>query len=905
MYSPLPVAARRRDLLDLLTEDLAATLLALRELLPEYGDKHSQVLAIQARLKETNKQRMFNTISPEDYQRRVDTVRAACFELIKGLEEVDFEAPVSTKATAGKQGSVLYRVPHKMPIQKPSICLVRVAIDADALLEDIVIDDDIRLRERVQVSDMMRADLLDPENDVFSIRTLSAEEQLVREEGYTQWLFSVTPRIAGEHQLLIKVSMLEYNPQLGKYIPREVSILETVTIVTESAGLVIGEEEVPIKSTGERFALAGSTATWMGREETVPSSRTGSGMGRRAVTFFLVFLILGGSLFALVPSDTRDWLLTRYLENTPEAYTAYSKEHPKSKYRDDAFYLKALLTDLPIDYFTYLDSVGTMGKYQERVQQHLQVLESRHFDVLFRLPDTVKVRQFLWDFPLSERLPAVKQIVDNHTDLTTALPLIEAAYVRAAQTDPQPKRITAYLRDFPHSEHLNEVAAAAASRPEVLRAIQPDLERAMVQKIEQATRPAEAGAALLGLEIAGSPAGMDKAEKAVAQKPLVFQMEVQPQLRQVKELVKVKAGDRLPVAEEEKGKVNEEVEKVRPQILQRRIKEKKDDTDRSRLQKEAVKVPEPVHQQQEVEVKRDADGDGTPDQSDGCPNDKYKIRPGKCGCGMADVDGDGDKIPDCQDNCPNEIGDADHQGCPPPKPFSNDQPTPTDKSVIFQSMINNMVFVQRGSFTMGSPAGEENRLPDECEHTVTVDSFYLSKYEVTQQQWEAVMGSNPSDHKDCPQCPVVYVSWNMVQDFLKKLNAATGKKYRLPTEAEWEYAAKGGPRSMHYPYAGSRSLNNVGWYSENSGRAPHPVGNKIPNELGLYDMSGNVWEWCQDKYSAYPGCETIMSEGIGRVCRGGGYGNGSRICRSTGRDAGEPSYLGWNLGFRLACGALR
>ncbi|MEO6038027.1 MAG: hypothetical protein ABIQ93_06400, partial [Saprospiraceae bacterium] len=208
-----PLADLRRELQDILTEDLVAALLALKDLLPEQTSKHTQVLSLQARLNDANRERRRNTLSPDDYQRRVDTIRADSFDLIAGLEQADMEAPAASmpaRTTGGKQGSVLYRVPHKMPIRKPSICMVRVAIDADAILDDLVLDDDLRLRERVQVSDMMRADLLDPENEVFSIRALSAEEQLVRADGYTQWLFSVTPKVEGEHQLMVKVSMLEY-----------------------------------------------------------------------------------------------------------------------------------------------------------------------------------------------------------------------------------------------------------------------------------------------------------------------------------------------------------------------------------------------------------------------------------------------------------------------------------------------------------------------------------------------------------------------------------------------------------------------------------------------------------------------------------------------------------------------
>ncbi len=238
-----------------------------------------------------------------------------------------------------------------------------------------------------------------------------------------------------------------------------------------------------------------------------------------------------------------------------------------------------------------------------------------------------------------------------------------------------------------------------------------------------------------------------------------------------------------------------------------------------------------------------------------------------------------------------------------------------------QDLINNMVRIQGGDFTMGQP--DPNIGCDRCtkdeqpSHTVTLSSYNIGKYEVTQAQWQAVMGSNPSHFKDCgSRCPVEKVSWNDVQEFIKKLNRMTGKTFRLPSEAEWEYAARG-RRSDGYKYAGSDNIESVAWYTKNSydkGKShpdygTHTVGTKSPNELGLYDMSGNVWEWCSDWYDEnyYKNSPRNNPQGPSstqsfRVLRGGSWAAFNINCRVADRFRVRPvnNYSLYDVGFRLA-----
>ena len=212
-----------------------------------------------------------------------------------------------------------------------------------------------------------------------------------------------------------------------------------------------------------------------------------------------------------------------------------------------------------------------------------------------------------------------------------------------------------------------------------------------------------------------------------------------------------------------------------------------------------------------------------------------------------------------------------------------------------------MVFVEGGTFKMGSD--DSDAYDDEKPvHNVTLSSYCIGKYEVTQELWEAVMGTNPSYHLGARR-PVERVSWNDCQEFIRKLNSLTGMNFKLPTEAQWEYAARGGRQGLGYNYSRNYTVNDVAWYVDNSGRQTHDVGKKSPNHLGLYDMLGNVWEWCRDwkgSYSHIPDTDpTGPSRGTNYVVRGGSYSNAVSYCRVSLRFSSYPSSQDWTIGFRL------
>jgi formylglycine-generating enzyme required for sulfatase activity len=262
-------------------------------------------------------------------------------------------------------------------------------------------------------------------------------------------------------------------------------------------------------------------------------------------------------------------------------------------------------------------------------------------------------------------------------------------------------------------------------------------------------------------------------------------------------------------------------------------------------------------------------------------------------------DSDSDGISDAEDKCPNEYGTKENGGCAAPS-FA----TFTERR---GGLMMNMIAIPGGTYEMGCTAEQGGNCPsnEKPKHRESVSDFYMSETEVTQKQWRLVMGSDPEklDNTGCDECPVEALSWEDAQDFINKLNEQTGRnigtKYRLPTEVEWEYAARGG---QTYKYAGSNNINEVAWYYGNCQKSKqgkkgttHPVGTKKANGYGLYDMSGNVEEWCSDSYEGYPGSSGVPDY----TGRGGSWNSYSCYCRVS-HSLFESAFFDYGMGFRLA-----
>ncbi len=248
---------------------------------------------------------------------------------------------------------------------------------------------------------------------------------------------------------------------------------------------------------------------------------------------------------------------------------------------------------------------------------------------------------------------------------------------------------------------------------------------------------------------------------------------------------------------------------------------------------------------------------------------------------------------------------------------SNDEPDVVkDNQLVFtvNGVSFTMVKVEGGTFMMGAQGSYEIEYEKPVHEVTLTNNYYIGQTEVTQALWQTVMGNNPSffnegDYGTNLKRPVEEVSWNDCQVFISKLNELTGKTFRLPTEAEWEYAARGGNKSQGYKYAGSNTIEDVVWYYRNayyvnSIGTTHTVATKAPNELGLYDMSGNVWEWCQDWYRIYNSSPSVNpagpTSGDSRVYRGGSCIEYDWNCRVLSRSGLNPEFSSGYLGLRLA-----
>lgn len=567
---PLPQFKRQLEEMLLDLQHLVTAMQQLRDLLPEHSEKRVTVLTLMGRLNDANKKALRGTLDNTALQTEYNAIRADLSDFIQALEDVDFDANAkqentSAKASAVKQGSVLYRIPHTMPIGQETECVVRIALDEDAIVEEITIDSQTVLKGLSRVSDLMQVELADPAREpVFSIRSTSSAQQLITEEGYTQWFFYVEPLRVGTHPLEVKVSVLEL--AFNQVHRKELVFRETIQIITENnATQEEADESIPpsqppspaFKNAGQAFAFGDAPVGLMQESESpihkgaenLPSEpptpnesySSGGNKGLRTLALFLAFILLGSTAtWAFTPEETRDWWVASLLEDDREAYTAFLEKHPDSQYREKALFYRAERSEQLADLQEYQQEYGATGKYREKVAVRMAALETRAIDNIRQNPRRDNIRQFAADFPESNRLSEVKQAAEARADnRAELLAEVESAYINAARLHPTEQHIKNYLGDFQEHKKLADLADVVAASPSLRAKVQPDFEAAISRKVQAATNADEVREMLPVLEKMGSSNAAQKVEKMVAQNPqLKKQVKLQQQVRASSEVVR-------------------------------------------------------------------------------------------------------------------------------------------------------------------------------------------------------------------------------------------------------------------------------------------------------------------------------------------------------------------------------
>ena len=838
---------------------------ALKEKLPKGNPRYDLLLRIESEHNDLRELMIEGTISDENLRARNAQIEKRLIELLNLLSAADFDPETRhtriAKEQKIKKGHVLYRIPNKMQVKKEYRCLVRIAFTKEMVLSGLELDDDTEIRSEVRISDRMQVSLIDPQREpVFEIRTTSQSEQIIDTDEATEWRFFVMPLVSGKHFLELKVQIVFHID--GKDVVREKTLEESVVIVTEAPDVA---EEAPFKTAVGDLNVPGDLELFTPTNEGIKSKKGFLSGALRWMALSMALLMGFTSAYAYGPKSFQekiDWPITRYIKDSEEGYVNFLKDHEKSKHVETAVFrkAKAIERDLPsqpekaLDAMAvYLKDFSGTGKYLDEAYWTMGQLSQE--------PDYYQ--QYL---NLQGELP-------NDSAAKKAIATLEPRLWENVRAQNSVIQLDRYLRLYPSGEY----------RQEALR----QLTDSTVWQ-QPATLPP-------GIPVDTAKVNWQNRLQAYAKElPAEDTLAKQTLLARSENVVLPKVTTSAAVVKDNTDTKSTVPQEAVPETTPASTPTEVPTTEQT------TATPSTQGQQPASHPCPDADKDTICDDKDNCPETPNT--------NQADTDRDG--IGDACDDCPATKGIAELRGCPQKALVA------TASAASLADIATNMVRIPGGTFTMGCQEGRDTGCFDEEKpaHEVTISSFSISKYEVTQAQWRAVMGSNPSLNSGCDDCPVEQVSWNDIQEFLQKLNSQTGQNYRLPTEAEWEFAARGGNKSQGYLYSGSNTIGEVAWYVDNyeqgnthgARKATRPVGGKKPNELGLYDMSGNVYEWCSDWFGEDYYQKSAQQnprgpeEGTLCVARGGSWRGYPWNCRSAYRYGDMPTFRNNNFGFRLA-----
>ncbi len=835
------------------SEGLAFILESLKAILPEGAAKLADLEEIESAYKKWKISSLAGKMTEEEKEAAMDDMEQQASAFIEALEEADFETAEDAEEEEEedpklRQGQVMYQIPRKMQYEKETRCIVRISVEEIDILKDLQTEEDTEVREDLSVSDHMRVEIIDPFNgEAFAVRSTSEPVQYIGDDDFTEWRFFVKPlKKEGTHPLEIKVYIIV--TVNGRDQVREKTLDETVEIVTE-VPIEEEAEALPFRKTDKPFSLNSGNSGFTSSRSPISmgGKKTGSTMGGLAQAALALAFIAGINVFVYVffPStqDDYDWVPTVILGDE-QSYQDYADKHPESSHKEEALWKAATISDDVDAYHDYLEEYDDEGPHSPEAEEAMDRLAPKTWEDLFSDPNLVDIDRYLRLFP------------DGH-DREGAVDLLQDT----ANWHP------------PHRE------------------ITPRLAKDTVGMLDRLRPLVEPGL------------------------PDLFMRDNPP-----------------PPAEEdgndgENGGTALNNTNNNPGVGGNGDSNDPDNTDGtgSSTTPNIGGGNHPVNPNlRDDNTPENNSGEGNGDNSGDSNNNGPAVQDG----GQNNNNGGGNGAN------PDSLGLSDGGGGSgsnnDDNTTQNDPPAPPPISITMPDMAR----IPGGVFLMGCPEEAVSDCPEDQigGREVEVPSFYLGRTEVMNFQfaefltdqgnrveggvrWYEIDGEyaqieevGSGQYAAIPGYdyhPVTEVSWYGAKAYAAWLRSKTGRPFRLPSEAEWEYAARGGAYEIEIPYAGSDNANDVAWTSRNSGGQSHEVGLLGENQFGIHDMSGNVYEWCEDNWHPnYQGAPTDSrpwrSGSLDRVYRGGSWFMSPTFARVFKRRAYAPSTRDYRIGFRVA-----
>ena len=931
MNAPIKIEDLKQELKGWIPEGIGTTLQEMKHKLPASNQKYNELIQLEAKLKEVNRQHRSGMIDFETLQRTYANIRAALLELIDSLEPADFTISSATPKTQkkNKRGSVLYQIPSIMELNKETRCRVRLAYLEELLLENIEITEDTRIQS-IRIAEVMAVELLDPSpQPAFQVRNISKPEQFLDEDDYNEWLFYVKPLKEGVFPLMLKVCVIE--EVRGRERVREIVLEEKVEIVTAAS-----KQDTPFQTTDYQFSKVPSKAQISPAAPQTATNRSLNTFRKYGAVLALLLVFSIGAWAVDAPREIA-WQVAQS-KATPEAYRQFIDKYEAkgTKHIESAYFEKAVVASEQLE-----EPAAAIEEFQEYLEKYetpekVEEVEELYFNKVIQvasLQQNVRpLTEFMVDYGLRNetykakakaKVLEVAEVTEDEEQLREFVekvikaPKSTTTTTPPEQTTPEVLAPEEVIEEAPIEEDFvsiidQTIEEITEKRVAVKEATAGRIEKleAFIQKFPSSQRSKKVRESLQ--QIKANRIQTDNTEQQPDEEEASKSLQKVPSVPSDNEANKEKTAEEKPTSDTLSDTVTSEVTapKLDTASSENDTKANRIQTDNTEQQPDEEEASKSLQKVPSVPSDNEANKEKTAEEKPTSDTLSDTVTSEVTAPKLDTASSENDTKADV----------------PAPKqPERSDIPIPE------------MVFVKGGKFTMGCLDGRDTDCADDekLAHDVTLKDFYIGKYEVTNEQFAAFLNDYGSaqvksgedegeamikaykwgvaqvDDKWQPaegygQYPVVKVNWYGANEYAKWLSEKTGKRFYLPSEAQWEYAARGGQKSQDYQYAGSNNIEEVAWYDDNANATTQLVGSKKQNELGLYDMSGNVFEWCADywheDYKGAPTNGAAWTSGGDSgllVVRGGSWYINAVIARSSFRVRINPFNSINSVGFRV------